>query len=66
MSKYKPEQKRLPGQRDGETLSAHIQRTWDENEDGLQAEFGFDFETYAAFCKADAIGVVRILRGRSI
>ena len=59
------QKKLLPGQRDGELLDDYIKRSW-ETESGVQEEFTGDFESYEAFCRADAGGRVRILRGKSV
>jgi len=55
------QRKMLPGQRDGESLDDYVERSW-VTEPGLQDEFGGDRESYAAFCKADALNLVWILR----
>lgn len=50
----------LPGQRDGENIGDYVRRTW-ETEPGVQEEFGGDYEAYEAFCRAEALGLVKIL-----
>ncbi len=42
-----------------ETLSETMIREWKSSPE-LQAEFMGDFQAYAAFCKANAAGLVRI------
>jgi len=52
--------KLLPGQGDGELFDNYVERLWVTDPE-LQEEFLGDFECYKAFCRADALGAVKIL-----
>ena len=54
------QKKSLPGQFTNESIEDYVKRTWNSDPD-LQDEFSGDFETYAAFCRADAADSIRIL-----
>lgn len=51
-------QKQLPGQRTNESLTDYIDRTW-KSEAGIKDEFNHDFESYQAYCRAQAANQVK-------
>ena len=53
------QKKQLPGQRDGEYIEDYIERSW-QTEPGIKSEFDNDYDSFAAFCRAEAAGCVKI------